>query len=227
MTETSGGAIATYGEGVKWLVGISASAVAGGFLHVKEIEEQSLVFRVLIAGAMLLFSISIWGGINYLLWLNALGGHKERIRENREELLRASVIDGEKAELQDGIDRSKARIRLSEKTMPSWHRLYTFTFVGGLMIATVSICFALIYRAPMNAVQNRSEEKSTNQVQPNPAPRFHLAYSAVHQTAHGKEAHTFLLDDQTGSLWQMICVGKDDEVAFRPVQGVGLLNASK
>jgi hypothetical protein len=46
---------------------------------------------------------------------------------------------------------------------------------------------------------------------------FAVTYSAVHQTNHGREAHTFLIDQSTGDVWQMICA-PDGTVAFNPIQ---------
>jgi hypothetical protein len=217
MAETSSSAIGTYGEGVKWLVGLSASVVAGAFLHLKEIDGQPLYLRILIAAALILFFVSIWSGINYLLWLNAVGADRERIKESREEL-RGSVTEKEKLELERRIDRSKGRIGVSETAMPPWHQLYTYTFAGGLAISMLSITLALIV-APTPRGEPQSEKNpslSKNEVAIAPTSRFHLGYSAVHQTSHGKEAHTFLVDDQTGRIWQMMCMSKD-EVTFKQV----------
>jgi hypothetical protein len=54
-----------------------------------------------------------------------------------------------------------------------------------------------------------------------PGPsRFAVAYSAVHQTNHGREAHTFLINESTGELWQMVCA-PDGTVAFTQIQRRG------
>lgn len=225
MAETSNSAIVIYGEHVKWLVGLSTTAVAGGFLHLREIEEQTFQLRLLMAVALILFLVSIWGGTNYLLWLNAVGADKERIKESSDELLR-SVTEEKEIEIQKKINERKARIGRAEKAMPSWHKLYTFTFAGALAFSTLFISLALlVYQAPTSAThseQNPSSSKS--EVQIAPTSRYHLVYSAVHQTGHGKEAHTFLLDDQTGIMWQMMCVGKN-EVTFKQVQRIGEITA--
>lgn len=60
-----------------------------------------------------------------------------------------------------------------------------------------------------------------------PAPaaaRYAVAYSAVHQTNHGREAHTFLVEETTGNLWQMRCT-PDESVEFKGVQRDGALPA--
>jgi hypothetical protein len=50
---------------------------------------------------------------------------------------------------------------------------------------------------------------------------FVVVQSAIHQTAHGREAHTFLLDQEKGALWIMICA-KRGTVEFRRVQIVNV-----
>ena len=49
--------------------------------------------------------------------------------------------------------------------------------------------------------------------------QFAITYSAVHQTNHGREAHTFLIK-ATGDVWQMECP-KGDLVTFKPVDVEG------
>jgi hypothetical protein len=222
VAESSGSAIATYGEGVKWLVGISTAAVGGAFLHAKEIEELAVEFRVLVAVALFLFFVSIWGGVNYLLWLNALGADKERIRENLEKL-QSETIAEKRTELQSRIDRSEKRTAKAEKTMPSWHRLYTFAFAGAMLIATGALCSVLLrsqtVAKPMKKSAHLSCCNRPSEERPLAGARFQIVYSAIHQTGHGKEAHTFLLDDETGMLWQMVCAG-NDAVALRLVQRI-------
>ncbi|HLH04309.1 MAG TPA: hypothetical protein VKX25_16210 [Bryobacteraceae bacterium] len=222
MAESSGSAIATYGDGVKWLVGISAAALGGAFLHVKEINEQPLAVRVVIAIAVVAFLVSIWGGVNYLLWLNGMAASKERIRESTEKL-QSETAEDKRNELHAKIEKQERRIAKAESTMPTWHRIYTIAFSAALLIATAGLCFAVIRAHDENKPGAPPSENSTEKKTPaDPASlaRFHIVYSAVHQTGHGREAHTFLMDDQTGAVWQMVCSGKD-AVAFRLVERTG------
>jgi len=53
-----------------------------------------------------------------------------------------------------------------------------------------------------------------------PPARYAITYSAVHQTNHGREAHTFLVDETTGHLWQMRCT-TDDTAQFKRIQREG------
>jgi hypothetical protein len=52
--------------------------------------------------------------------------------------------------------------------------------------------------------------------------RYTMTQSAVHRTAHGMQAHTFLLNQQTGAVWQMICDQKGNVVAFQRVKRLDL-----
>jgi hypothetical protein len=222
VAEASGSAIATYGDGVKWLVGISAAALGGAFLHVKEINEQPPAVRVVIAIAIVAFFVSIYGGVNYLLWLNGLAASKERIRESNEKL-QSETDKGKRNELQAHVEKQERRIARAESTMPTWHRIYTIAFSSALLVATFALCCAVIAghdeKKPAAPPPEDSTERKAS-AEPAPLARFHIVYSAVHQTGHGREAHTFLIDDQTGKLWQMVCSGKD-AVAFRLVERTG------
>jgi hypothetical protein len=75
-------------------------------------------------------------------------------------------------------------------------------------VALLTLCFGVVgvffYKAEP---EKRAQE--TN--------RYVITQSAVHRTNHGMEAHTFLLDQVTGTIWQMVCQ-KGDQVAFREIQ---------
>jgi len=48
------------------------------------------------------------------------------------------------------------------------------------------------------------------------SPRYAIALSAIHMTNHGREAHTFLINQSDGKLWQMVC-SPDGTIAFNEV----------
>ncbi|WP_263356864.1 hypothetical protein [Acidicapsa ligni] len=50
-----------------------------------------------------------------------------------------------------------------------------------------------------------------------PAMHYEIVYSAAHKTNHGLQVHTFLLNQSTGELWQMVCAA-DGLVSFRKLQ---------
>jgi len=54
-----------------------------------------------------------------------------------------------------------------------------------------------------------------------PAAGYEIVQSALHATRQGKEAHTFLLDKKTGSIWQMKCTKTSDDVEFHRVHRFG------
>jgi hypothetical protein len=57
-------------------------------------------------------------------------------------------------------------------------------------------------------------EKNHGAAGPLAAPRYTIAYSALHHTNHGQQVHTFLLDQATGEVWQMVC-SSNGLVSFR------------
>lgn len=58
------------------------------------------------------------------------------------------------------------------------------------------------------------------------ATRFVVVQSAIPHTPHGGEAHTFLLDQEKGALWIMICA-KRGTVEFHRVQTVSASGGSE
>ena len=100
--------------------------------------------------------------------------------------------------------------------MPSWHRYYTRSFSAALACATLAI-FVSMYSA---ATAKRREPVKTDAgkiiAQPH-VTHYSVVYSAVHAVGKNrKEAHTFLMNDETGELWQMVC-DAGGRVVFRKV----------
>lgn len=42
MVDTPSSATSTYGEGVKWILAIATAAIAGAFVHLSEIKQESI-----------------------------------------------------------------------------------------------------------------------------------------------------------------------------------------
>src|SRR5437870_859929 len=115
--------VASYVDGVKWLVGLSVGAVGGVFLHYEQIVKQPHWVRVTLGADVGLFLLSILGGVHYLLWINAVRTHKDRIAEI-ESKLPGTPDSLEKTEMEGKRDESKAKLKSAAKNMPSWHLAY-------------------------------------------------------------------------------------------------------
>jgi hypothetical protein len=121
MVDTSSSATGTYGEGVKWILAIAAAAIAGAFVHLSEIKQESIGVQGLVALSLIAFVYSIWTGMYYLLWLNTVPLVRDRIKQNEEELTAVPITDvAKKAEIEGRIAKQKETIKISETAMPSW-----------------------------------------------------------------------------------------------------------
>jgi hypothetical protein len=225
MAETPGSATGTYGEGVKWILTIASAAIAGAFIHLKEVEEQIIPVQALLALSLALFVYSIWTGMNYLLWLNTVPVVWDRLREYREELLKlkanAAPDLAKESELQGRIEKESKIIKVSEEAMPPWHVRYTYSFSAALACATLAVLLSMLVNVA--APKNKDEKKAdvtqggaSAHIANEGKAHYSLVYSAMHATSKGREAHTFLMNDETGELWQMVCDGPG-HVVFQKV----------
>lgn len=218
-----------YSDGVKWTIGLSGAAVAGAFLHLDELSKQPTPGRWILAFAVACFAISIISGVNYLHWLMAADVARIRIPEIEKEQIDLGTPDpADKAKVErcDTLDkRHKRYVKKIERAYvvsPRWHVAYIVNFIIAAALATI-IFFAAIVRhsAQPDGQQNKQCNVGKCPTTVAPANRFVVTYSALHQGRHGKETHTFLLDQQTGQLWQMRC-NASGTVEFRQIAVAGL-----
>jgi hypothetical protein len=215
MVDTSSSATGTYGEGVKWILAIAAAAIAGAFVHLSEIKQESIGVQGLVALSLIAFVYSIWTGMYYLLWLNTVPLVRDRIKQNEEELTAVPITDvAKKAEIEGRIAKQRETIKISETAMPSWYKHYTYSFSTALVCATVALLLSMVMNAASEKATKASGDHNTIS-----HPHYSLALSAVHATGKGREAHTFLINDETGDLWQMVC-DKGGHVAFQKVKRI-------
>lgn len=231
----SGGS--SYGEGVKWTIGLSGAAVAAVFLHLDEIGKQPTYAHWLIAIAVGLFTISIICGVNYLHWLMADDTDRDRQREIKEELSalhqgqnpehaentdNRETKDSQEADrralLKERLAKHRKRSDKSYKVKPRWHVAYLVSFLLAAVLSSIALFIAVVQaHAPDKEGKKEAECVCNNKFSAAATPnRFAVTYSALHQGLHDKETHTFLLDQQTGEVWQMRCTAQG-KVEFQPV----------
>ena len=103
----------------------------------------------------------------------------DRIKQNEEELTAVPNTDvaKRKAEIEDRIAKQRETIKISESTMPSWYRHYTYSFSTALVLATVALLLSLV----MNAVSKKASIVGGDH-QTISHSHYSLALSAVHAT---------------------------------------------
>jgi hypothetical protein len=193
--------ISYYADAIKWSVGLSGAAIGGITLHFTDLERTPGWVHACVVAALFAFAVSIFSGVIYLPWLNLIARADERISEI-ETLLptsgtKISVLEAEKVERQS---QRKAAV----DQLPLLKMIHNLAFAVALLTLCLGVVGVFFYKA-----EPGKQTQETN--------RYAITQSAVHRTDHGMEAHTFLLDQVTGTIWQMVCQ-KGDQVAFRKIQ---------
>ena len=226
MPDSAQDAAAGYVDAVKWLVGISGAVLAGVFLHPDMITRWSFWGRIYLAVVLFLFGVSIFGGVVYLLWINRVRRRKELIAEiEKEEVALVLIPDRERAQKRG--DEKTTLIEEEKKTqkhLDIWFALFTGAFYLASFLGLVMFCvqIALASKGKDDCPDKcRKKDDGVKTVLVDPL-RFTVMQSAVHKTSHGMQAHTFLLNQQTGEMWQMICDQKGAVVAFQRVRRLDL-----
>ncbi|HEX7157824.1 MAG TPA: hypothetical protein VF214_02325 [Edaphobacter sp.] len=223
MADTAQDAVAGYIDAVKWIVGISTALLAGVFLHPELTAGWSTRGRFALAAVLLALGASVVGGVVYMLWLNRIRWRTQRIAEIDKELTAPVVIpNAERAkELTDEKTELLKDEKDSKETRKRWYWVFILTFLFGGAVGMVVFCVQVVQgQKPKDNCRKDCKAKCCEDKSATPvsdARRFTVVQSAIHRTQHGMQAHTFLLDQQTGEMWQMICDQKGSVVAFQRV----------
>lgn len=206
MAENAQGS--SYTEGMKWVIAFSVAAVAGGFTHLSDLSKLSDNVKGLGAASAVAFIVAAYCGIQYMvhLWTS----------EERKRLIEEIQAGGAcTKEEEKEIEKLRERIDTSKKSR--------VVLYGGQAIASlVAVVLTAIF-LPMAILGFHDDAKPptpccTACPPPQPvADRYSVVLSAVHPGSRGGVMqHTFLLDKQTGRIWQMVCQ-KGGLVAFHEV----------
>lgn len=210
MAEENKTGAATYSQGVNWLVGLSAAVVGAAFLHYADLVRFSTPTRIALLAVVLLFLSATYAGVNYAFWLFHIEeqrAHKERLLKTIRDLAATAT---EQDTSQNELNAVNGKLKNATPWVRRFHTLLLWSFSLGILISAGVIGYVLIV-----GVNPETEKKDTRTF-----GRFAVVQSAVHRVPHGREAHTFLLDQDTGSLWMMVCK-QPNEVEFRRVPRVG------
>jgi hypothetical protein len=214
-------AATSYRQGIVWVVGMSAAAAGGAFLHYEQARGLSLIAKSSFLFLVLLFLLAVWSGVNCLFWLfNKVSG-EEKLKELEEDHAqgRTPAVDHVSKQTEIQTDLNKAK-----RWLTWYHYIMLWSFALAVLFSVVLLAFGTFSTA---APVERKEQSALEDGRMNPArsktrpTRFVVVQSAIHRTAHGKEAHTFLLDQEKGALWIMTCA-KDGTVEFHRVQTVNV-----
>jgi hypothetical protein len=208
----SGDAAAGYVDGVKWIVGLAGAVFAGIFLHPEWLTQWPEKMRIYIAVVLFLFGISIMSGVVYLLWLNSVRRKKERLAEieGTHSVPMVNPDPGKRKSPAEKRDSIKDELEKAQTPMNFWFAVLRGSFFLAASMGVFAFCFWVA--RPQKSTESGKKQATV------PVPlRFTITQSALHKTKKGMEAHTFLLNQQTGQVWQMVCDGQGKVISFRRV----------
>ena len=210
-TTNSADAAASYVDLAKWIVGLCAAVFAGFFLHPEHIAEWPLKARWVAAIVLFILGISIVSGILYPFWLSWLRRQREKLDEVEKELSitsdlsRKTELARRKAKLKNNIEEEgPARTNL-------WYNVFVYSFCIAAFLGVIGFCASIL------TLQKKPGDLKPPVTVVDPL-RFTVVQSAVHKTQSGMQAHTFLLNRQTGEMWQMVCDAQGKVVSFQRVE---------
>lgn len=132
-----------YNEGVTWVVGLSAAAAGGAFLHYDALSGAQPLVRALFFFVAGCFLGTVGVGVQYAFWL-----HYARNAQDREQQLRER--ENRQAETADALEYSRElqaitnNIGEARKHVASLHKYLHWLFSSGLVGAAILLGLALI-----------------------------------------------------------------------------------
>ena len=185
-------------QSINWLVGLSGGALGGALLKfdwLLKLPTNAKHYFLVAAG---LFLLSILTGVYYAFQTLAVSRFQTEVE-------RAKALWPPD---QNTEDRAVARLERAEKKQRVYH-LLTMAAFGVAGICSLVMMAKAIQGPPLDAKE------------PTPPPnKFELKDSLVYNHGRLSHSHTFLLNQQSGDVWEMICQS-GNVVEFRHVQRTG------
>ncbi len=199
-----------YRDGAKWLVSIAGAIVAGSFTQYEKVLLLPFWVKCLFFAAILTFLMITILGVFQYYWLNRASNQEARAADT-------ALAQKERDDAAAGLIEAKDQIKL-------YHRVLIWCFAVATLFSAVTLFGAVFYSRPENRQAGVYFLGDTPNTPPTTALGYEVVQTAVHQTEHGKEAHTLLLNRDTGEIWQMTCDGAT-LVQFQKVRRVDALAA--
>ena len=204
MPQESTDPISQASQGANWLVGLSGAAVGGALAKLDWVLKFPKWGKIGFLVASLFFMVSILVGVFYAFQLFALRTRKQKLDEEK----------AKQAPVQADIDAAKEKVSLANKKVAKFHYLTMATFAIACF-ATVSCLGAVLFQPAASPPPKPSSVAQNS---------YTLTNLPVHIGGRLSHSHTFLLNRQTGAVWQMTCQ-KGTLVEFHRVLRTGLNGA--
>jgi hypothetical protein len=149
--------IAVYKEAVTWLVGLSAAAAAGAFLHYDALSGAPLFAKSLFVATTCLFLAAIYCGVQYAFWLHRIFNQQENREELLEKIQRGLLPPPEITKLEQQIKEIEQKIAEAKTEISGQHNKLLWSFGSGLVGAALILILGVFgAKAPTTTTQNNS-----------------------------------------------------------------------
>jgi hypothetical protein len=202
MSKTVANSFLIHADGVKWLIALSAAGLGGAAALLEKVQAQPGEVKGFFALTVAALAASVLlGCIYYFRLISAANIYETALRKH--------VIAGNQAHKFDPDGNTD--VTTASNRYRAVYPLVSTTFFSALIL----IAFGLIFGALRGAPPSKGDdEKITGSAETAPpADRFSLFSTEVRLPKGSRHTHTFLLNDNLGHLWQMLCE-KDGRVRF-------------
>jgi hypothetical protein len=180
-------------EGSKWMVSIAGAVVAGAFTQYDKVLLLPVWLKISFLFAIFVFLCITFLGVSQFYWLNRASNQEARVNE-------PTLTDAERSAASDGLRQAKDQVK-------NYHYALMGCFAAATLFSAATLFGAVLVGKPENKQGAVNFVDEIAAPAPMPVLGYELVLTAVHQTRHGREAHTLLLNRETGETWQMVCDG--------------------
>jgi hypothetical protein len=201
-------------EAMNGLVVLASGILTFGAGLYKDLALGTIAQKVFFVSSALALLATILCGVFCTFWLNRYTNLREVDSASRQ-----PATDQSRTEHPE-VREMPAPMRRAQKW---YHRFYystLFTFCASMFLITT---FLLIGVSSASALSTDKKDCQACSVTVQPTATMQSRYTIVKSAPHGgprgaQVQHTFLLDQSTGTVWQMFCVQGGEEVEFRKIQ---------
>jgi hypothetical protein len=194
VPDESKDSIAQVSQSINWLVGLSGGAIGGALLKFDWLTKLRLSAKLAFLTAACFFFSSILFGVYYAFQMLAVRRYRDELGEAQAEW---PPNDKRTDDAKNKLSKARGKAR-------SYHLGTMFTFGLAGIATIVVLCIALL--APPTVAKETKP----------PPNKYLISNSQVYVRGRLSHSHTFLLDQQTGEVWEMMC-RKGNLVEFRRV----------
>jgi len=207
-----------YRDSVKWAVGLSSAALLGAAGALDKVQKSPKPFQLLFGLFVVASALSLLCAGIYYFALTNFGNTYERAQRLWKRVQGRGDFNPQALETDDALAHVANPDDLREVALAYRDAKRVYRRLHGW---TKWSLFATVFLVPVVLISAVCATNVPEAAKPLP-PHYSIAISGSHRGADGKmHVHTFLLSDNTGEVWQMVCEGPNRVEFVRvPVEGL-------